>query len=133
MIGTGTVAEDGTFTVKTDRPLEKGEELTVTPTTDGKEGTPGTTTVAEKPFDKDAHKPTINQPTEGEQVVSGKGVGGDKITIKDKDNNVIGTGTVGKQKLPSTGEYDNKSLLSTGLLLLTLAGGLLGWKLKRNK
>ena len=87
----------------------------------------------EKPFDKDAHKPTVNQPTEGEQVVSGKGVGGDKITIKDKDNKVIGKGTVGKQKLPSTGEYDNKSLLSTGLLLLTLAGGLLGWKLKRNK
>ncbi|WP_370448244.1 LPXTG cell wall anchor domain-containing protein [Melissococcus sp. OM08-11BH] len=46
---------------------------------------------------------------------------------------MIGKGTVGKQKLPSTGEYDNKSLLSTGLLLLTLAGGLLGWKLKRNK
>ena len=133
VIGKGTVAEDGTFTVKTDRPLEKGEELTVIPTTDGKEGTPGTTTVAEKPFDKDAHKPTVNQPIEGEQKVSGKGVGGDKITIKDKDNKVIGKGTVGKQKLPSTGEYDNKSLLSTGLLLLTLAGGLLGWKLKRNK
>ncbi|RHH67333.1 MULTISPECIES: Ig-like domain-containing protein, partial [Vagococcus] len=94
VIGKGTVAEDGTFTVKTDRPLEKGEELTVIPTTDGKEGTPGTTTVAEKPFDKDAHKPTINQPTEGEQVVSGKGIGGDEITIKDKDNNVIGKGTV---------------------------------------
>lgn len=68
----------------------------------------------EDPFDKDTHKPTINQPTEGDQTVSGKG-------------------TVSKQKLPSTGEYNNKSLLSTGLLLLTLAGGLLGWKLKRNK
>ncbi|MCI0131231.1 Ig-like domain-containing protein, partial [Vagococcus sp. CY53-2] len=48
----------------------------------------------EKPFDKDAHKPTVNQPTEGEQVVSGKGVGGDELTIKDKDNKVIGKGTV---------------------------------------
>ncbi|MDE8250611.1 hypothetical protein PT181_08795 [Erysipelothrix rhusiopathiae] len=44
--------------MKTDRPLEPNEVITITPKTDGKAGTPAEETV----LDKDAHKPTVNKP-----------------------------------------------------------------------
>ena len=96
VIGEGEVDKDGNFDIKPDRPLVPNEVITATPSTDGKEGTPSDTTVAEKPFDKDAHKPEINQPTEGDQVVTGTGTPGDDIKLTDKDGNVIGEGKVGE-------------------------------------
>ncbi|MDE8279476.1 Ig-like domain-containing protein, partial [Erysipelothrix rhusiopathiae] len=39
-IGKGTVDSEGNFDVKTDRPLEPNEVITITPQTDGKAGTP---------------------------------------------------------------------------------------------
>ncbi|WP_257702324.1 Ig-like domain-containing protein [Vagococcus luciliae] len=96
VIGEGEVGEDGNFNIKPERPLVPGETITATPNTDGKEGTPSDTTVAEKPFDQDAHKPEVNQPTEGDESITGKGQPGDKIVITDKDGNVIGEGEVGE-------------------------------------
>ncbi|MDE8087955.1 Ig-like domain-containing protein, partial [Erysipelothrix rhusiopathiae] len=61
-IGKGTVDSEGNFDVKTDRPLEPNEVITITPQTDGKAGTSTKETV----FDKDAHKPTVNKPTTGD-------------------------------------------------------------------
>ncbi|MDE8165318.1 hypothetical protein PT111_09175, partial [Erysipelothrix rhusiopathiae] len=44
-IGKGTVDSEGNFDVKTDRPLEPNEVITITPQTDGKAGTPTEETV----------------------------------------------------------------------------------------
>ncbi|PZL71412.1 hypothetical protein CI088_13205 [Enterococcus plantarum] len=104
-LGTGTVDGDGKFEIPVNRPLEKGETITGTPETDGQKGTPGTTVVAEKPFDPEAHKPVINQPTEGNQVVS---------DAKNSNSNQ------GKERyaLPKMGEKDNLFLYCVGLLLI---------------
>ncbi|OXL88290.1 hypothetical protein CA803_14850, partial [Staphylococcus aureus] len=73
VIGEGKVGEDGKFKITPTRPLVPGEKITATPSKDGKEGTPSDTTVAKKPFDKDAHKPAVNQPTEGDKSITGTG------------------------------------------------------------
>ncbi|WNF91537.1 Ig-like domain-containing protein [Vagococcus fluvialis] len=117
VIGEGEVDKDGNFDIKPDRPLVPGETVTATPSTDGKEGTPSDTTVAEKPFDKDAHKPEVNQPTEGDESITGKGQPGDKIVITDKDGNVIGEGEVDKD-----GNFDikpNRPLVPGETLIIT--------------
>ncbi|HEH0578924.1 TPA: hypothetical protein SGI11_002903, partial [Staphylococcus aureus] len=49
-----------------------------------------------KTFDKDAHKPAVNQPTEGDKSITGTGKSGDDIKVTDKDGNVIGEGKVGE-------------------------------------
>ncbi|MDE8042802.1 hypothetical protein PT033_08745, partial [Erysipelothrix rhusiopathiae] len=74
-IGKGTVDSEGNFDVKTDRPLEPNEVITITPQTDGKAGTPTEETV----LDKDAHKPTVNKPGSGETKGTGRGTPGDEI------------------------------------------------------
>lgn len=104
-LGTGTVYGNGQFEIPVNRPLEKGETITGTPEIDGQKGTPGTTVVAEKPFDPEAHKPVINQPTEGDQVVS---------DAKYSNSNQ------GKERyaLPKMGEKDNLFLYCVGLLLI---------------
>ncbi|MDE8091201.1 Ig-like domain-containing protein, partial [Erysipelothrix rhusiopathiae] len=99
-IGKGTVDSEGNFDVKTDRPLEPNEVITITPQTDGKAGTPAEETV----FDKDAHKPTVNKPGSGETNVTGKGTPGDEIIITDGKGKEIGKGTV-----DSEGNFDVKT------------------------
>ncbi|WP_200542541.1 Ig-like domain-containing protein, partial [Erysipelothrix sp. strain 2 (EsS2-7-Brazil)] len=99
-IGKGTVKSDGTFDVKTERPLEPNEVITITPQTDGKAGTSTKETV----FDKDAHKPTVNKPNSGETNVTGKGTPGDEIIITDGKGKEIGKGTV-----DSEGNFDVKT------------------------
>ncbi|MFB9221004.1 Ig-like domain-containing protein, partial [Kurthia sibirica] len=95
-IGEGTVDKDGNYTIPTDRPLEKGEVITATPNTGQNVGTPTDATVKDAPYDADAHKPTIKEPTAGDNKVEGTGVPGDTIILKDKDGNKIGEGTVDK-------------------------------------
>ncbi|PWI25129.1 Ig-like domain-containing protein, partial [Kurthia sibirica] len=95
-IGEGTVDKDGNYSIKTDRPLKKDEVITATPNTGQNVGTPTDATVKEAPYDKKAHKPTIKEPTEGDNKVEGTGVPGDTIILKDKDGNKIGEGTVDK-------------------------------------
>ncbi|OXL88291.1 hypothetical protein CA803_14845, partial [Staphylococcus aureus] len=73
VIGEGKVGEDGKFEITPTRPLVPDEKITATPSKDGKEGTPSDTTVAKKSFDKDAHKPAVNQPTEGDKSITGTG------------------------------------------------------------
>ncbi|MDE8206569.1 Ig-like domain-containing protein [Erysipelothrix rhusiopathiae] len=99
-IGKGTVDSEGNFDVKTDRPLEPNEVITITPQTDGKAGTPTEETV----LDKDAHKPTVNKPGSGETNVTGKGTPGDEIIITDGNGKEIGKGTV-----DSEGNFDVKT------------------------
>ncbi|HDL4825065.1 TPA: KxYKxGKxW signal peptide domain-containing protein, partial [Staphylococcus aureus] len=49
-----------------------------------------------KSFNKDAHKPEFNQPTESDKSITGTGTPGDNIKVTDKDGNVIGEGKVGE-------------------------------------
>ncbi|HEY4531597.1 MAG TPA: Ig-like domain-containing protein, partial [Kurthia sp.] len=93
-IGEGTVDKDGNFSITPNRPLKGGEKLTATPNTGDKVGTPTDTTVKKSPYDANSHKPTVKQPTEGEKVIKGTGTPGDKITLTDKDGNVIGEGMI---------------------------------------
>jgi len=105
-LGMGTVGEDGSIKIATNRPLEKGEIITVTPSVGDKVGTPATVTVLPKSETgegdtgnigtPDSHKPTINQPTAGDQVVTGTGTPGDTIVITDQGGTELGTGTVGE-------------------------------------
>ncbi|MDE8105083.1 hypothetical protein PT078_09220, partial [Erysipelothrix rhusiopathiae] len=74
-IGKGTVDSEGNFDVKTDRPLEPNEVITITPQTDGKAGTP----TSLKVFDKYSHKPDLNPMKDGDELVSGTGVAGDVV------------------------------------------------------
>ncbi|MDE8087954.1 hypothetical protein PT077_09145, partial [Erysipelothrix rhusiopathiae] len=74
-IGKGTVDSEGNFDVKTDRPLEPNEVITITPQTDGKAGTPTKLTV----LDKYSHKPTVNPLKAGDELVSGTGMAGDVV------------------------------------------------------
>ncbi|MDE8197677.1 hypothetical protein PT113_09370, partial [Erysipelothrix rhusiopathiae] len=67
-IGKGTVDSEGNFDVKTDRPLEPNEVITITPQTDGKAGTPTEETV----LDKDAHKPWLSYTYHGEDDLTGE-------------------------------------------------------------
>ncbi|MDE8330107.1 Ig-like domain-containing protein [Erysipelothrix rhusiopathiae] len=74
-LGKGIVKEDGTFEIELNRPLLPNEEITATPNTDGKSGTPTKETV----YDAEGHKPTLNQPNVNDTNVSGKGVPGDVL------------------------------------------------------
>ncbi|MFP8866885.1 Ig-like domain-containing protein, partial [Enterococcus faecalis] len=94
-IGEGTVGGDGKYEISPNRPVKEGETLTATPNTDGQKGTPESTVVGKKPYDGNAHKPTINPSKEGDKVITGTGIPGDKIELTDKDGNKIGEGTVG--------------------------------------
>ncbi|MDE8199518.1 Ig-like domain-containing protein [Erysipelothrix rhusiopathiae] len=89
-IGKGTVDSEGNFDVKTDRPLEPNEVITITPQTDGKAGTP----TSLKVFDKYSHKPDLNPMKDGDELVSGTGVAGDVVIIIDSKGNEIGKGRV---------------------------------------
>ncbi|MDE8209579.1 hypothetical protein PT115_09005, partial [Erysipelothrix rhusiopathiae] len=77
--GKGTVDSEGNFDVKTDRPLEPNEVITITPQTDGKAGTPTRLTV----FDKYGHKTTLNPTKAGEVIDTGTGTAGAEVIIID--------------------------------------------------
>ena len=70
--------------------LKEGEVVKATATVDGK--TPSeeatATVTGENPDQSD--KPSIKQPTEGDNTITGTGTPGATITVKDKDGNVIG-------------------------------------------
>ena len=89
-IGSTTVKPDKTWevTVPGAEPLVKDEEIVVTQTETGKsESEKETATVKGK---EESDKPIVNQPTEGDDKITGEGKPGAKIVVKDKDGNVIG-------------------------------------------
>ena len=88
-IGKTKVGDDGTWevTVPEDRELKPNEELTVTQTEKDKKPSDTTTTVKEKDQSK---IPEVNQPTEGDKKITGKGETGSDIVVTDKDGKKIG-------------------------------------------
>ena len=92
-IGETTVKDDGTWEVSVpeDKPLKENDKITVEQTEKGKKPNSKETIVKGK--DQSA-KPEVNQPTEGDKKITGKGKPGAKIVVKDKDGNTIGETTV---------------------------------------
>ncbi|MCF6515393.1 hypothetical protein GSH19_04395 [Lactobacillus sp. S2-2] len=103
VIGKGEIGEDGKYDIPVDKPLNKGDEVTVTPSTDGKDGTPTTSITTDKDKPQTDHTVDINTPVEGDKNIIGTGTPGDKVIVTDKDGNKIGEGTVGED-----GKYDVK-------------------------
>ena len=95
VIGKTTVDKDGNWEVKVpkDKPLKKDEKITVEQTEKGKKTTTAETTVKGK---EESEAPKVNQPTEGDDKITGTGKPGAEIIVKDKDGNVIGKTTVDK-------------------------------------
>ncbi|NWD20490.1 BapA prefix-like domain-containing protein, partial [Pseudomonas sp. IPO3778] len=92
-VGSGTVADDGTFLVELNSLHTNGERLRVfLRNFSGKESLPGTA-IAGDTIAPDA--PTDLLVGEDGSTVSGKGEPGATVTVKDADGDVIGTGTVG--------------------------------------
>ncbi|MGX6971228.1 Ig-like domain-containing protein, partial [Vagococcus bubulae] len=103
-LGQVIVDKDGHYKVENPN-VTLGDVITATPTIGDHQGTPTTAIVGGVDGGEDgnigtpdSHKPTINQPTEGDTTVSGTGTPGDTIIIKDKDGKELGKGTVGKDK-----------------------------------
>ena len=92
VLGKGKVDEDGDFKIDLNRPLEEGEKITLTPETDGEKGSPLEKDVI---FNKELHKPNIENAKEGEKLVTGTGITGDTIVIRDSEGNELGRGEVG--------------------------------------
>ncbi|MDE8242000.1 Ig-like domain-containing protein, partial [Erysipelothrix rhusiopathiae] len=78
-IGKGTVDSEGNFDVKTDRPLEPNEVITISPLY----ASDAAAAIKETDLDKDAHKPTNDKPTTGDSNLTGKGNPGDENIITD--------------------------------------------------
>ena len=89
VIGTGTSDPKGNFTIETKPKQDPGTEVTITP----KDGTPAKAIVTEDGPNQSA-TPSINQPTEGDNAITGRGTPGAEIVVTDKDGKVIGTTTV---------------------------------------
>ncbi|WP_270279982.1 Ig-like domain-containing protein, partial [Vagococcus bubulae] len=113
-LGEGVVDGNGDYSIPVTN-LPSGEEITATPSINGNVGTSSTATVLPKPEvgggeaedigTPDSHKPTINQPTEGDTTVNGTGKPGDTVVITDKDGNKLGEGVVdgnGDYSIPVT-------------------------------
>ncbi|OTG79942.1 hypothetical protein B9T33_10510 [Acinetobacter sp. ANC 5054] len=99
VIGTGTVDSSGNFDVELKEPLTNGETVDVTLTDKaGNESEPAEATA------KDTTKPdapTDVTMTDDGSHVTGKGEAGTTVEVKDKNGDVIGTGTV-----DSSGNFD---------------------------
>ena len=98
-IGEATVDEDGNWTVD-DIPadkLVKGEKVTAEQTEPGKKPAKADETVSAKAQEETSAKPTITAPKAGATSVSGTGVPGATIVLKDKDGNKIGDATVDQE------------------------------------
>ena len=97
VIGKTTVKDDKTWEVKVPdgREPKKGDKITATQTEKGKNPSkPAETTVKGK--EDTTKNPTIDQPYEGDNKITGKGEPGAKIVVKDKDDKTIGETTIGK-------------------------------------
>ena len=94
-IGETTVDKDGKWEVPVpeDKPLKENDKITAEQTE--KDKTPNTdeTTVKGK---EQSSKPIVDKPSKGDDKITGKGVPGSKIVVKDKDDNPIGETTVDK-------------------------------------
>ena len=88
-IGKGKSDPNGNFTIETKPKQDPGTEVTITP----KGGTPAKAIVTEDGPNQSA-TPSINQPTEGDNAITGRGTPGAEIVVTDKDGKVIGTTTV---------------------------------------
>lgn len=95
VIGKTTVDKDGNWEVvlAADKLLNKGDKISVEQTEKGKKPSGSETTVKGK---EDSAKPEVNQPTEGDDKITGTGKPGSKIVVKDKDGKIIGETTVDK-------------------------------------
>ncbi|WP_296257256.1 Ig-like domain-containing protein, partial [uncultured Ezakiella sp.] len=79
---------------------EKDDKITVEQTEKDKKPSTEETTVKAK---EESSKPKVDQPTEGDDKITGEGEPGSKIVVKDEDDNVIGETTVdddGKWEVP---------------------------------
>ncbi|PZL71413.1 hypothetical protein CI088_13210, partial [Enterococcus plantarum] len=66
-------------------------------------------------FDAESHKPTIDKLQEGDTVIIGTGVVGDKIIVSDKEGNVVGEGVVGQDGtfiIPLTSEIQEGDIVT---------------------
>jgi hypothetical protein len=92
-IGTGTVNEDGTYSVTIDRPAVADEILQVTQTdADGNESKAKIVVVEEV---VPAPAPTINDSYAGSTTITGTGEAGDTVTLYDSDGKELGSAVVG--------------------------------------
>ncbi|MGX6970967.1 Ig-like domain-containing protein, partial [Vagococcus bubulae] len=124
-LGEGVVDGNGDYSIPVTN-LPSGEEITATPSINGNVGTPSTAIVLPKPEvgggeaedigTSDSHKPTINQPTEGDTTVTGTGIPGDTVVITDKDGNKLGEGVVdgnGDYSIPVTDLPSGEEITAT--------------------
>ena len=102
VIGETEVNDKGEWEVKVpeDKPLNKDDKITVEQTEKGKKPNTEEATVQGK---EQSDKPKVNQPTEGDDKITGEGKPGAKIVVKDKDGNVIGETEVNEK-----GEWEVK-------------------------
>ncbi|MGX7202483.1 DUF1542 domain-containing protein [Enterococcus plantarum] len=66
-------------------------------------------------FDAESHKPTIDKLQEGDTVIIGTGVVGDKIIVSDKEGNIVGEGVVGQDgtfTIPLTSEIQEGDIVT---------------------
>ncbi|GAA0627711.1 hypothetical protein GCM10009422_25920 [Brevundimonas kwangchunensis] len=93
VIGTGTVAANGTFTITLAPPLTDGEQVSVTLT-----DAAGNTSTAANATAPDTTPPAaatgVDVSDDG-ATVTGNGAPGSTVTVRGPDGSVIGTGTVG--------------------------------------
>ena len=103
----GKVDNHGNWEVEVpaDKKLEKDDKIKVTQKEEGKDPSePAEATVKGK---EESSKPKVDQPTEGDDKITGKGEPGAKIVVKDKDDNVIGETEVndkGEWEVPVPGD-----------------------------
>uniref|UniRef100_UPI003BA88C60 Ig-like domain-containing protein n=1 Tax=Peptoniphilus gorbachii TaxID=411567 RepID=UPI003BA88C60 len=97
-IGKATVDKDGKWTVDkipADK-LVQGEKVTAEQTEKDKKPATEESTVAAKAAEETSAKPVITEPKAGDTSVSGTGVPGATVVLKDKDGKEIGKATVDK-------------------------------------
>ena len=94
-IGDTTVNKDGKWVVPVpeDKPLKEKDKITVEQTEKDKTPNTNETTVKGK---EQSSKPKVDQPSKGDDKITGEGVPGSKIVVKDKDDKPIGETTVDK-------------------------------------
>ena len=92
-----TADKDGNWTanVPADKELKENDVVKAKATATGKtESKEGTATVGKADVKEDSKKPTVKQPTEGDDKITGEGEPGSKIVVKDEDEKTIGETTV---------------------------------------
>ncbi|WP_420835956.1 Ig-like domain-containing protein [Lacticaseibacillus pantheris] len=91
-IATGTVGDDGKFTITIDDgKIKPGDKLNVTQNTNGTDSAPVTITVPSQ----GASNVDVTTNPDGSVDITGEGKPGSTVTITDGNGHTIGTGTVG--------------------------------------